>query len=203
MTVLRLAARPNEEHHQKPGHIEGHLVSVVFLNKRKTKIDSRCDPCGSVNGTILEIDWLWPHLHSWDLLRESIAIVPMSHGLLVIKGAGGPQQECTGTDRSHTAGLPSRSCNTRFEPLVVDTCLGSRSTSDDERVDVAVNLLNRRRAREGHSSICLQASVLSRIAYLHFIPGRPRKSFKRTGHVENLPGRSTDDHDFSHPAILA
>src|SRR6202522_4006452 len=164
MTVLRLAAWPNEEHHEKPGHTEGHLVSVVFLNKRNRKIDSRCDPCGSVNGTILEIDWLWPHLYSWKLLRESIAIVPMSHSLLIIKEAGGPQQESTGTDRSHTAGLPSCSCNPRYEPFVVDTCLGSRSTSDDERIDGAVNLLNRRRARERHSSICLQAPVLPRIA---------------------------------------
>ncbi len=178
-------------------------MSVVFLNKRKTKIDSRCDPCGGVNRTIFQIDWLWPHPHSWKLLRELVAIVPMSYGLLTIKESGGPQQECTGTDRSHTAGPPSHSCNPRNESLVVDTCLGSPSTSDDERIDGTINLVNRRRACEGHSSACLQASVLSGITELHFISRCPREHLKRTGHVKNLHGRSTDNNDFSHPAILA
>jgi ABC-type arginine transport system ATPase subunit len=63
---------------------------MVFLNKRKTKIDSRCDACGTVNGTVFEIYRLWPHLYSWKLFREPIAVIPMSHGLLVIKEARSP-----------------------------------------------------------------------------------------------------------------
>src|SRR5580698_3806612 len=126
----------------------------------------------------------------------------MRHRMLTIEKPGSREQKRASTDGRDTAGTCAGCGNPCDEILVVFAGFRATAASDDQCVDRPANFLDGLRLAQCDSAICMQRALRPWIPKLNIVSGSVRKDLEGSGHVENLHGRRTDNHNLSHADIL-